>query len=761
MNKNFSNFTGIKPFIKKKKEQLKTYSTPITIITLLTLIWVASSVLLTKANKEQFNTNSLVKNRPSPTNFYAKIKFSYEDTENTEKKRKIAKENAAKIFILNKKKINIIEHDFQSFFNSVKKYNTATLKDIIPSSISRYASSPIPSNFLDELYKQGRFPESARLLAQLNHGIMSLTDKEKFRGSTPVKIELPNKIRRKEETVNDYLDPKRIANFYGNLIFPNNKEYAKLMAEITEKIIGKEGTLTFDEKKTLESEQAEVNKVIPVKKTIAKNSLLIGEKEIYTDAKAEMIKAHDALVPTTYSPESFFYNLGKCLFIIIFCSFFIFHLYPKLILDSKNLYIISSIVIISLFLDYYGICAFKQFASREGFDQKLIISAIPVAFAPIILTVITGYRTAICCGFLTCAITAMMILPYESFELCLRWFAIGSISALTVKNVKNYRTFFVKTLCVVLITTALINLDIILTYNGSFKDEIKYFSIILVINAFCVSIISLLLLFLFELVFNLDTDMALVAFSDYTHPVLERLKREAPGTLFHSICVATLAEDAAKEIGANPLKARVASLFHDIGKLSKPQYFTENNHDSSSIHLKLNPQVSSIIIRDHVNEGLALAKKYRLPRWIKEAIRTHHGDDLVYFFYTKALNMKHTEDNDSDPVLEMQFRYDGPPPTDKELVILSLADACEAASRCIDHPTPAKIKALINQIFQQRFKSNQLRNANISLAELNQIQKSFQTTLTNSNHGRIAYIAENINAKPSLSVEKSSSSQTN
>jgi putative nucleotidyltransferase with HDIG domain len=400
---------------------------------------------------------------------------------------------------------------------------------------------------------------------------------------------------------------------------------------------------------------------------------------------------------------------------------------------------------------------------KTSIDPKLIISAIPVALAPIMLTVITGYRSAICCGFLTSSITAMMIMPHESFELALRWFAIGSLSSLMVKNVKNYRTFCVKTLFIILVTTTLINLDIILKSISSYDrifEELVWLISISTANAFLVSVLALLLLFLFELTFNLDTDMALVAFSDFSHKVLERLKREAPGTLFHSMSVATLAEDAAKAIGANPLKAKVASLFHDIGKLHNPEYFIENNRDSSSMHLKLKPQTSSIIIRDHVKEGLALAKKEHLPRWIREAIRTHHGDDLVYFFYAKALNQKHAEEDDNDPVLEMQFRYDGPPPTDKELVILSLADACEAASRCIDHPNSAKLKNLVNQIFQQRIKNDQLRNANITLAELNIIKESFIQNLISSNHGRIAYTPENINAKPSLPVEKYSSSQT-
>ena len=266
--------------------------------------------------------------------------------------------------------------------------------------------------------------------------------------------------------------------------------------------------------------------------------------------------------------------------------------------------------------------------------------------------------------------------------------------------------------------------------------------------AFACAVAAQVLIFAMELVFNIDTDMALMVLADYNHPLLERLKREAPGTMFHSMTVATLAEDAANAIGANPLRAKVAGLYHDIGKLAFPQYFTENNRDSSAEHLKLNPQMSSIIIRDHVKEGLLLAHKYRLFRWIRGAISTHHGDDLVHYFYTQAKSVS------SDAIVESQFRYNGQPPRSKELTILSLADACEAATRSLEKPTPQKIQALVEKIFIHRCTGGQLRSSELTLAEFEQVKKSFVTTLVSIHHGRIAYTPENMNEKSSLQLEK-------
>jgi putative nucleotidyltransferase with HDIG domain len=751
---------GVKLFIKKKEKKLGT--SPILLITSVTVIWIWSSVLLTIAKQDQFNNRSLVLNQPSPTNFYAKVDFEYADTQKTLKKIELEKNKVAKIFILNQNKIKKIENNFRHFFNDVKRYNESKIKEIIPSSITKYSSKPISQEFLIALYQLGRFPESKLLLSQLKHGVMSVKDKElkDFKGSTPVKVELPNGLRRREQTINDFIDPERLAKYYANMVFKNKKDNSHTLAEITQNIIGEDGTLIYDDHKTMQSEAAAIKNVKPVMIKVPKNSLLIAKDDTYTANIEQIIKAHDAKAPPKYDLSTIFYTFGKSLFILILCSFFLYYLYPKLIPNAKSLFIISTIVFSSIGINYISILGFNEYINKSNLvDPKLIIGAIPVALAPVLLTVISGYRSAICCGFLTCSITAMMIMPHESFELAIKWFAVGALTGLMVKNVKNYRTFCIKILLCTFLTTILINFDIILEFKGNSLREINSLIIISFANSLSVSIMALLGLFVLELVFNLDTDMALVAFNDYSHRVLERLKREAPGTLFHSMSVATLAEDAAKEIGANPLKAKVASLFHDIGKLSNPEYFTENNRDSSSKHLKITAQQSSRIIRNHVTEGIKLAKKERLPHWIREGIKTHHGNDLVKFFYDKAMNEKNSDDNDN-PVLGMQFRYDGEPPVEKELVILSLADACEAASRSIDHPTSVKVENLVNKIFEHRLKNGQLNNANITLAELKIIKESFIKNLVSMNHGRIAYTPENINAKPSLPVEKYTPFQT-
>ena len=279
-----------------------------------------------------------------------------------------------------------------------------------------------------------------------------------------------------------------------------------------------------------------------------------------------------------------------------------------------------------------------------------------------------------------------------------------SLSALAVRDAVNYRAFFFWTLLPVWFIgfiCFLPNIEI-----ARWSETLITGMIIAFTNGFLTSISALMIIFFLELVFNVTTNMSLLLLAD-NHPLLERLKREAPGTYFHSMMVATLAEDAAKAIGANAVRAKCGALYHDIGKLSKPQYFTENNLENHNQHTDLNPQVSSIIIRDHVKEGLVLARKYKLNRVIRNAIEQHHGNDLVHYFYNRAM----LDTKNGSHVDEGQFRYQGDLPQDKEMVIISLADACEAAVRSLEKPSVQKIEMMVDEIFKKLSKYSPMQES--------------------------------------------------
>ena len=250
----------------------------------------------------------------------------------------------------------------------------------------------------------------------------------------------------------------------------------------------------------------------------------------------------------------------------------------------------------------------------------------------------------------------------------------------------------------------------------------------------------MLLIPLFEQLFKITTDITLLELSDLSHPLLQSLAINAPGTYHHSLMTASLAQNAAEKIGANGLMLRVFAYFHDIGKLVKPGFFSENIQFVENPHDDLSPSMSTLVIISHIKEGITLAKKYKLPKAIIEGIRQHHGTSLVSVFYHRAKSLQEKEGATiASSVNEEDFRYEGPRPQNREMAILMLADSCEAASRSLDKPNPVRITHLINDIFDSRLRDGQLDNCNLTLIELSQIKQSFIFTLTNMLHGRVAY----------------------
>ena len=254
---------------------------------------------------------------------------------------------------------------------------------------------------------------------------------------------------------------------------------------------------------------------------------------------------------------------------------------------------------------------------------------------------------------------------------------------------------------------------------------------------------------MFEHAFQITTDISWLEASDLNHPLLRRMTIEAPGTYHHSLVVANLAETAAEAIGANATLCRVCAYFHDVGKLVKPEYFTENMNFERNPHEDLAPTMSALIIVAHVKEGVDLALKYKLNQRIIDIIQEHHGTSLVYYFYKRALQqhedaraggkIMNLREHDIPEVCEESFRYSGPKPQTKESAIVSLADAVESASRSLEKPTPAKIEQLVNDIVDQRIADHQLDECDLTLNNIRIVADRFRFTLMTMLHSRIAY----------------------
>jgi len=264
-----------------------------------------------------------------------------------------------------------------------------------------------------------------------------------------------------------------------------------------------------------------------------------------------------------------------------------------------------------------------------------------------------------------------------------------------------------------------------------------------------------------EGLFKRTTDITLLELSDFNHPLLRLLQMEAPGTYHHSLIVAQLAENAANAIDANPLLARVCAQFHDIGKIGKPEYFSENQRNGFNPHETNSPSLSALIIKSHVKDGVDLALKHKLPKPVIDVIQQHHGTTLLRYFFERAKHETRAPFGNVTPFLsqekvhsprrgdtvfplsskvsEVTYRYDGPKSQFKESAIIMLADGVEAASRSLRKVTPQHLAELIEQIFRERIADGQLDEAPLTFEEITKIKSSFNFTMLNMLHSRVAY----------------------
>jgi putative nucleotidyltransferase with HDIG domain len=254
---------------------------------------------------------------------------------------------------------------------------------------------------------------------------------------------------------------------------------------------------------------------------------------------------------------------------------------------------------------------------------------------------------------------------------------------------------------------------------------------------------------LVEGAFQITTTISWIELADLNHPLLQQMTLEAPGTYHHSLIVANIAEAGAKAIGIDPTACRVIAYFHDIGKIIKPEYFTENIPPGTNPHENLSPSMSALIIIAHVKEGIDLALKYRLKRQVLDAIQQHHGDSLVTYFHQRALQQQqdareggkimNMREEDVPEVSETSFRYPGPRPQTKEIALVSMADAVEAASRSLEKPTPQRIDDLVDQIVAHKIADHQLDECHLTMNEIRAASDAMAATVKNMMHTRISY----------------------
>lgn len=357
-----------------------------------------------------------------------------------------------------------------------------------------------------------------------------------------------------------------------------------------------------------------------------------------------------------------------------------------------------------------------------------LVFVVPLCILPLILKTFFDARLGLFVHVLTVLILGFVV-P-NSFEYIFLQIITGIVTILTVSELYKRANLFVSVGQITLIYV--VGYLSFHTIHEGNLNNIQWFTLGLFLLNGMITLFVQPLIYIYEKIFGLISDVSLLELSDTNSKLLKELSNKAPGTFNHSLQVANLAEAAANGIGANAMLVRVGALYHDIGKMENPTYFTENQITNVNPHDEISPKESAKIIIDHIINGIELARKNNIPDRVVDFIRSHHGTTLVYYFYKKHQELE-TEIDISD------FQYPGPLPFSKETAILMMADSVEAASKSLKDPTFLVIDEFVEKIVAGQMKSNQFINSDITFKEIETIKKIFKFKLTNIYHLRVEY----------------------
>jgi putative nucleotidyltransferase with HDIG domain len=451
---------------------------------------------------------------------------------------------------------------------------------------------------------------------------------------------------------------------------------------------------------------------------IKKDQIIVKEGEPITYEQKALLESLGLLDNTSNFEWSLYLSLAGLVCIVLLLQWFYLYKYqPEIFNDTKKLIMLNILSIIAILL-----------ARILG---VISLFAIPLACIPMIMTILIDDEVSIALNILNCILISVAV----KFNLEITILAVLNAIAgvMLLKKMQQRNDILYSSIYIAMINLALY-LSMGFLLSNSIIDVFKKAGMVWLASLIS-GVLTIGLLPFFESIFDIVTTVKLLELSNPNHPLLKRLLLEAPGTYHHSVLVANLSEVAAEAVGANPVLARVASYYHDIGKIKRPYFFKENQLGNDNPHDKITPNLSTLIIISHVKDGLEFAKEFKIPKVIQDVIGQHHATSLVKYFY---VTMKNSSDN-PDEIKEEDFRYQGPNPESKETAIIMLADAVEAAVRSIPSPTKGKIEEMVNNIIKGRLNEGQLDNCDLTLKDLEKIRKAFLKVLSGIYHERIEY----------------------
>jgi putative nucleotidyltransferase with HDIG domain len=407
-----------------------------------------------------------------------------------------------------------------------------------------------------------------------------------------------------------------------------------------------------------------------------------------------------------------------------------------------------ALVLGTLLLQFLASVGMIDFAYQKGWTGALPILALPHALGPMVLSVALGRKIGLFGAIYSSLLGAIIFMSVNVVTYLACSALIGFLVVLFTNRVRRRNRLLVAGLYIGAVAAAFS----LIMHHAAGAVEPAALGRVMGIPLLVGILTGLAVggaMPMIESLFGVTTEVTWLEQADLNHPLMRRLSIEAPGTYHHSLIVANIAEAAAEAVGANAAMTRVCAYFHDIGKLTKPEYFIENMDPANNPHEDLTARMSALILIAHVKDGVDLAIKHKLNCSIIDVIEQHHGTTLAWYFYKRALDQKaemirlveqgKSKEDDVPQVTEDVFRYPGPKPQFKEAAIISLADAIESASRSLEKPNPARVEALVDEIVQSRMADGQLDECDLTIAELARVKASFTKTLLSMMHSRVKY----------------------
>ena len=490
----------------------------------------------------------------------------------------------------------------------------------------------------------------------------------------------------------------------------------------------------YDKVATQERIQKAMEEVGPVVKEIRKGDVIVRKGERITQEQIEKLYAMENRTSGLWKVVMF---VG--FFLITFLTIYIPYDFSlknirKIKFQTRDLLFLGILLVaFPLALKFYYYISYAIKAVFPVLEARVLLFLFPVAAAGMFVRIALNSEIALVFSVVLSMFFAVVIDSSASFGMIV--FLMNILGAELVSRCEKRSKVLWAGIATGALGGVLIAADRMI--QGSFISYTTGWGILFsIVGGFISGVLVLGFTPLLETLFGYTTDIKLLELANLDHPLLKEMILKAPGTYHHSIMVASLAEAAARDIGAHPILVRVGAYYHDIGKIKKPLYFIENQQGGDNKHDKLSPSMSSLILISHVKEGVELAKTYRLGSEIIDIIQQHHGTSLIRYFYNKAVE---AAGGNAEEIDEKIFRYPGPKPQTREAGLIMLADAVEATAKSLDAPTPARITTIVQETINRIFLDGQLDECELTLKNLHQIADRFRIVLMAIFHHRIDY----------------------